>query len=104
MDGRRHVEGFGGKGRRTDDVFLILIPTFKICVFLYSRQTDRQMDKQTDRQTEKLIQGGLDNLIGSSRFMLHLLLVGWRNYFGCALVSDFWLWGEIVFGFTSRST
>ncbi len=38
--------------------FLNFIPTFKIYVFLYSRQTDRQ----TDIQTEKLIWCGLGNL------------------------------------------
>jgi hypothetical protein len=42
---------------------LILIPTFIIYVFSYSRQTDRQ----TDKQIEKLIRCGLGNLIGSSR-------------------------------------
>jgi hypothetical protein len=46
---------------------LILIPTLKIYVFWYSRQTDRQTDGQMDRQTEKLIRCGLGNLIGSSR-------------------------------------
>jgi hypothetical protein len=42
---------------------LILILTFKIYVFSYSKETDRQ----TDEQTEKLIWCGLGNLIGSSR-------------------------------------
>jgi hypothetical protein len=43
---------------------LILISTFKIYVFSYSRQTDRR----TDEQTEKLIWCGLGNLIGSFRY------------------------------------
>jgi hypothetical protein len=37
---------------------LILIPTLKIYMFWYSRQTDRQ----TNEQTEKFIWGGLRNL------------------------------------------
>jgi hypothetical protein len=42
---------------------LILIPTLKIYVFCYPRQTDRQTDRQTmDGWTEKLIQGGLCSL------------------------------------------
>jgi hypothetical protein len=45
---------------------LILIPTFKIYVFSYSRQTDRRRD----RQTEKLIRCGLGNLISSSRLII----------------------------------
>jgi hypothetical protein len=40
--------------RRTDRQreTLILIPTFKIYAFLYSRQTDRQTDGQTDGRTD----------------------------------------------------
>ncbi len=60
---------------------LILIPTFKIYVFSYFRQTDRQ----TDEQTEKLIWCGLGNLIGSSRSIIHPLHVGWRNFFSIVL-------------------
>ncbi len=44
---------------------LILIPIFKIYVFLYSSLTNGQ----TDRLTEKLIWCGLGNLIGSSRII-----------------------------------
>jgi hypothetical protein len=32
---------------------------------------------------------------------IHLLRVGWRNYFSsCAVVSVFWLWQEVVLGVT----
>ncbi len=51
---------------------LILIPTFKIHVFSYSRWTDEWANGRTDRQTEKLIQCWLGNLIGSSRLSAHL--------------------------------
>ncbi len=60
---------------------LILIPTFKIYLFLYSRQTDRQ----TDGQTEKLIRCGLGNLIACPRFpFMHAAILRF-----CA----FWLFG-----------
>jgi hypothetical protein len=41
---------------------LVLIPTFKIYMFLYSRQTDRQTDGEIN-----LVWAGYCNLIGSSR-------------------------------------
>ncbi len=32
---------------------------------------------------------------------IHLLLMGWRNFFSsCAVMSIFWFWQEIVFGIT----
>jgi hypothetical protein len=57
-------------GQRTHRKFhvdtLILIPTFKIYIFLYSRQTDRWTDgwtdERTDGLTEELIRCGLGTL------------------------------------------
>jgi hypothetical protein len=50
-------------GQKNPTDTLILIPTSKIYVFSYSRQTDGL----TDGQTEKSIRCGLGNLIGSSK-------------------------------------
>jgi hypothetical protein len=61
-------------------VTLILIPTFKIFVLLYSRQKYRQTDRQTDRQTEKLIRCGLGNLISPSRLGNHLVITSDKTW------------------------
>jgi hypothetical protein len=38
---------------------------------------------------------------GQTERQIHLLRVGWRNFFSsCAVVSVFWLWREIVLGVT----
>ncbi len=42
---------------------LILIPTFKIYVFLYSRQTDGQTDRWTDGQTDRQTDRQMDREI-----------------------------------------
>ncbi len=49
---------------------LILIPTFEIYVFSYSRQTDEQTNRRTDGK-------------------IHSLRVGWRNFFPVVLLCQF---------------
>jgi hypothetical protein len=69
---------------------LILIPTFNIYVFSYSRWTDERTNGQTDRQIEKLIWCGLGNLIGSSRLIRCGLgnLIGSSRYTRCAWAGE----------------
>ncbi len=73
---------------------LILIPTLKIYVFLYSGQTDRQ----TDRQTEKLIGGEITTSIWRTdvsrkdynSFLLRFLLIPKLNVYSANSLITGW--------------
>ncbi len=53
---------------------LIFIPTLKIYVFWYSRQTDRETDGQMDRLTGRLTDRWTDREINSGAELCNLLV------------------------------
>jgi hypothetical protein len=60
-----------------------------------------RMDRRNDRDINPVCVG-FPHCVPPGKIYTRCACVGWMNKFpGCAVVSVFWLWQKIVFGFTS---